>query len=138
MPQMSVYAIRLSFIYFIAGITAGLFMLVSKVLPLDFSFYVLLPVHIELMVFGWILNFVMGVAFWIFPRFYKKPVRGNTMMNFTGFYIFNIAVLLVIADELFIHIAFLLLAGNIIEVVGICLFFITLWSRVFRPSATHE
>lgn len=138
MPELSVQAIRLSFVYLVAGITVGMLMLINKAVPLGYPVYALLPVHIEIMVFGWLLNFILGVAFWIFPRFYKKPVRGNMRFNYAGFMLLNAGIILDILNMLFIHASFSFLAGRIFEGAGILLFFIALWSRVFRPSASHD
>ncbi len=37
-----------------------------------------LPVHVELLLVGWLVQLVMGVAYWIFPRFGMTPLaRGR-------------------------------------------------------------
>lgn len=52
-------------------------LLFNKGIPLDPRIWSLLPSHIESVLFGWTVQLVMGIAFWIPPRFSKPPVRGN-------------------------------------------------------------
>jgi len=34
-----------------------------------------LPIHIEVLIFGWIIQFTLGTAYWILPRFLQAPQR---------------------------------------------------------------
>lgn len=67
MPTASIWIIRLSLLWMLAGSVSGAFMHLSPGesigwLP-DFREF-----HIPAMIFGWMLSFTMGVAWWIFPR----------------------------------------------------------------------
>jgi heme/copper-type cytochrome/quinol oxidase subunit 1 len=50
----------------------------------------LLPVHIEFLLFGWIVQLVLGVASWIFPRFWRS--RGNQTPAWISFGLLNLGV----------------------------------------------
>ncbi len=66
MPNASIWIIRLSLLWMLAGAVSGACMHLStgevSWMP-DFR-----EVHIPAMIFGWMLSFTMGVAWWIFPR----------------------------------------------------------------------
>src|SRR5690625_6479306 len=68
MPEQSVWMIRLSMIYLLIAITIGGVLLIHKATPLHPGVWALLPVHFELAIWGWLVQFVMGTAFWMFPR----------------------------------------------------------------------
>lgn len=54
-----------------------------------------LPVHIELLLFGWVVQLTMGVAFWIMPRYWKKPRRGNTKGAYLALVLLNAGIWMV-------------------------------------------
>ena len=98
MPRLSQWYVKLSFGYLLAGFTVGALLLANKGRPLHPALWSLLPAHIEWLLLGWVAQLTLGVAFWILPRFWKEPRRGNT----TGAYV---ALLLPsqAAEELRIH-----------------------------------
>jgi hypothetical protein len=49
-----------------------------------------LPLHIEFLLFGWTVQLVMGVGFWIFPRFWQS--RGNEKAAWLAFGLLNAGV----------------------------------------------
>jgi len=46
-------------------------------------------------VFGWTVQLVMGVAYWILPRFRTGTERGNAMLPWTTYWLLNLGVPLV-------------------------------------------
>jgi heme/copper-type cytochrome/quinol oxidase subunit 1 len=53
----------------------------------------LLPAHIEFLLFGWTVQLIMGVGFWIFPRFLRS--RGDVRPAWLAFALLNLGVWLV-------------------------------------------
>ena len=78
MPRLSQWYVKLSFGYLLAGFTVGALLLANKGQPLHPALWSLLPAHIEWLLLGWVAQLTLGVAFWILPRFWKEPRRGNT------------------------------------------------------------
>jgi hypothetical protein len=76
-PLLSVWFIRLSLVYLALGFTFGGLLLLNKGLPISPLAWRLLPAHIEFVLFGWTVQLVMGMGFWILPRFAAPPVRGD-------------------------------------------------------------
>jgi len=68
--------IRSSLVYFVLGISFGALMLLQKAFPFDAGIWQGLPVHVELLLFGWMLQLVLGVAYWMFPRLLEGADRG--------------------------------------------------------------
>ena len=71
------WMIRCALLYLLIGFTIGAIMLISKAYPTYSQVWMLLPVHIEMLIFGFIIQFTMGTAYWILPRFLEGPPRGN-------------------------------------------------------------
>ncbi len=131
MPRLSVWFIRASLVYFLAGITLGALMLAEKGIAFDPAVMLALPIHIEFLLVGWLIQLAIGVAFWILPRFGTGAARGNERLVWASFVLVNLGILLA-ACQLWLPAA--LLAGRMAEVAGILLFILGSWRRV-KPMA---
>ena len=130
MPQLSQWAIRTSFIYLLLGFTIGALLLTHKGVPLHPALWSWLPVHIELLFMGWIVQFTMGVGFWILPRFWVKPRRPRVILAKIAFILLNLGIWLVIASTAFPAGGWLLLAGRSIEAGAVFFFALHAWARI--------
>jgi hypothetical protein len=77
MPWISIWMIRLSLIYLMITFLTGSILLLNKAFSFHPGLWALLPLHIEAAMLGWIMQFVLGTAYWMFPRFLQRPIRGN-------------------------------------------------------------
>lgn len=77
MPAISVWFIRGSLAYLGVGFTIGSVILFNKAVPVIPSAWNFLPMHIEFLLLGFVLQLTMGVAFWIFPRLQTLTDRGD-------------------------------------------------------------
>ncbi len=73
MPLRSQITLRLALGYMVAAATLGAWMLVGKTIPHTIAWTKWLPLHIAWMVGGGFLQFIMGTAFWILPKFANQP-----------------------------------------------------------------
>jgi cbb3-type cytochrome oxidase subunit 1 len=77
-------------LYLALGLTLGGLLLWNKGVPLGAPVGGLLPLHIEASLVGWVLQLVMGVAYWIFPRFGMTPAqRGREELAWLSFWLVN-------------------------------------------------
>lgn len=133
MPKLSRLLIKSALLYLLIGLSIGALILLQKgwlFLPMAWR---LLPIHIELVIFGWILQLVMGVAFWMLPRFGREPLRGNEKPVWATFFLINGGILLNCLAVL-IGISMLALAGRVLEIGAVLSFVIHAWPRV-KPFA---
>jgi hypothetical protein len=75
MPSISIWALRLACVYLAVGLTAGALLLAHKgvsFLPHAQGWFSL---HFHTMLFGWTIQFIMGVAYWILPTFGDRSTR---------------------------------------------------------------
>ena len=90
MPRLSVWFIRAALLYLIAGFTFGALMLANKGLSFSPLLWRLLPIHVEVLLMGWIAQLALGVAYWILPRF--RQARGNTQAAWAAFILLNTGI----------------------------------------------
>jgi hypothetical protein len=75
MPPLSVWALRASLVWFAAGISIGALLLIDKgsgAVGLSVGW---LHTHLHLLLFGWLVQTVFAVAYWMLPRFGRKRPR---------------------------------------------------------------
>ena len=131
MPRQTVWFIRASLIYLLVGLSMGALILAQKGRPYDASVWLLLPLHMEFLLAGWLLQLVLGMAFWIFPRFGVGAPRGRENAIWVSFVLLNLGILLV-AAQLWVPLA--LLVGRLAEAAGLLIYIAGSWGRV-KPLA---
>lgn len=130
MPRLSQWMIRSAFVYLIFGFTFGGLLLTHKGIPLHPSLWAWLPAHIEFLLLGWIVQLTMGVAFWILPRYWKKPRRPNETYAKAAFLLLNLGIWLVVAGTTFRLGRGAIITGRIVEFGGVALFGIQASKRI--------
>ena len=137
MPRLSSWMIKVSYLYLFIGATIGALLLVNKATGDIQWIWVTLPVHIECMIIGFIMNLVLGTAYWIFPRYFTKPNRGHPVPAWLGFGLVNLGLLIAVIFRFIPGMQFLVGTGRVAEVAGIILFVSSLWFRVYPPPHSN-
>lgn len=130
MPRLSQYIIRVALIYLLLGFTVGGLLLFHKGLPFEPLLWSWLPAHMEFLLVGWVLQLVMGVAFWTLPRFWVSPRRPNESYVWVAFILLNVGIWLVVIGTTFHAGNWFILAGRIAELVAVVFFAAHSWRRV--------
>ena len=129
MPRLSVWFIRASLIYLLAGFALGALMLAQDGVSYFPLIMAALPIHMEFLLVGWLVQLAMGVAFWIFPRFGLglPRSRGNERLIWISFVLVNLGIL---GAALGPWLSIALLPGRALEVSGVIIYVIGSWRRV--------
>tara|TARA_R110002124_G_scaffold89692_1_gene229314 strand:+ start:42837 stop:43250 length:414 start_codon:yes stop_codon:yes gene_type:complete len=130
MPSVSVWMIRLSLVYLLMGITLGVLLLINKAILISPELMLLLPVHIELLIFGWIIQFTLGTAYWILPRYLISKDRGSSALALLMPVFLNTGIWMVLVSNAGEQMNFLALYGRIAELLAVLFFVILHWNRV--------
>jgi hypothetical protein len=133
MPRLSVWTLRLALMYLLAGFTLGALILANKGLGFDAALWNLLPAHVDFLLLGWTVQLVIGVAFWILPRFSKAPRRGNENLAWTAVILLNAGIWIDCVGPLVLHISYLSLLGRGLLILAAAVFAVHAWPRV-KPS----
>jgi len=130
MPRLSVWFIRLSLVYLALGFTFGGLLLLNKGQPFSPLTWRLLPAHIEFVLFGWTVQLVLGMAFWILPRFATPPMRGNEKPAWAALVLVNTGIWLIALSVSVVADPWLTLVGRLAEAVGVMAFAVHAWPRI--------
>lgn len=129
MPRVSVWFVRAALLYLGAGFTLGALLLANKGSGFAPHLWRWLPVHFELLLIGWFVQLVMGVAYWIFPRFgMTKAARGRERLAWLALALLNggigLACVGLVSER-----PSLVVGGRLIEVLAAATMATNVWSR---------
>jgi len=130
MPRLSRWMIRAALVYLWVGVTIGGLLLANKGVPLHPALWAWLPVHVEFLLMGWVVQLVMGVAFWILPRYWRQPRRPRAWLAYLAFWLLNVGIGLAAIYGLGLGERPYLLAGRVSEVTSVLLFARHAWDRI--------
>ncbi len=122
MPPLTRWYIKLSLVYFVTALAAGVWQAADGPLWLT-------PVYIHLFVVGWITGMIFGVAYWMFPKYSKDRPRGSDWVAVATFCLLHVGLWLRVAGEA-------ANAGRLLVVAAVCQwlagtgFIATTWPRV--------
>lgn len=122
--------IRSALIYLVVGSFLGMLLLINKAWNLEADIWMLLPAHIELMLFGWVIQLTLGVAYWILPRYLQGPNRGSEKKAYMMVAFLNIGILLMIGAELGQWPQEIRVFSRTLEMASVILFINLHWNRV--------
>jgi cbb3-type cytochrome oxidase subunit 1 len=108
----------------------GALMLVHKAYPLHPALWQLLPMHIEITIFGWIIQFTLGTAYWMLPRFLQSPQRGKKFPAILMILLLNLGIIFVVINSLVQTTLSLSLTGRLFELAAVILFISLHWKRI--------
>ena len=125
MPRVTAWLVRASLLYLVGGFLLGALLLAAKGMQWGSWIWAFRGVHIEMLLVGWMIQLVMGVAIWIFPRFvlHRAP-RRSAVTAWLAFALLNSGIILAcVGGEL-------LLAGRLVEIGAALSCAVHLWGRV--------
>ena len=128
MPRVSIWMVRSALVALVLGFSVGAVMLVGKGIGAFGALSAGIPIHVELVVLGWMVQLAMGVALWILPRFGARgPARGAAW-SWVAWGLWNSGIAFVIAGTAGAPAARLI--GRLIELGAAVAFGAAIWSRV--------
>ncbi len=132
MPRLSAWSVRLAMLYLLLGFTFGALMLANKGIPFDAWLWRLLPAHMDILLFGFVIQLAIGFAFWILPR-YRGGSRGNENVVWVAVVLLNLGIWTITIAGSFNFSGLWMVTGRLLEGVAAILFVFQIWKRI-RPS----
>ena len=123
-----------------AGIGLGSVLQLRKALGLAAWPYAAITLHTHLLTVGFLLNMVMGVAHWMFPRLPGATAAGAARdpLAWANLATLNLGLVLRVPGELGYGEAWarrVLLVSAVLQALGAALFLLAIWKRVRFPQA---
>lgn len=129
MPVQSVWMLRLSLIWLMVSVMIGGLILLEKamyIMPMIWGF---LSVHYELAIWGWMVQFVIGTAYWMFPKYLSDSRRGPEWLAWSVLVVLNAGIMILTASIL-LQIPLLAQTGRGFILLSIFKFAALIWKRV--------
>ena len=129
--------LRFALVYFVISALIGGLLLAGKASNIHPNIWQLLPIHIEFMLFGWVIQFTLGTAYWILPRLVKGEPRGNQQLAFLIPICLNVGIFLVLISYLLPLHADIKYLGRLLEFIAVSIFIALHWKRVSKVVHIH-
>ena len=133
--------IKTSFIFLVAGLALGAYIVVAQ---FGFDAYpprLLITAHAHLLLVGFMLMMVMGVATWMFPRPARDDTRYRPELAEAVYWVMTVATGLRALGEVLVALVgalglrWLIALGGLGQLAGAALFVLNMWGRVRMPPA---
>ena len=99
MPILTRLFIKTALTYFVLALAVGLLLALRPLFPLPAWVSGLTPVYFHLFMVGWITELIIGVAYWMFPKFSRESPRGWDALAWTVYGLLNFGLLARIIAE---------------------------------------
>jgi heme/copper-type cytochrome/quinol oxidase subunit 1 len=128
--------------FLLVGVALGCWMLVRRELYGEWPSPFLVSAHAHVVFVGFMLNLILGVALWLFPRAAKGDVRYSPRVVAASYWLLNLATALRFAAEASRAwlaapvLPWLVVGGGLGQGLALALYFWTMWTRI-RPVGSH-
>ena len=133
--------IKTSFAFLLAGLLLGAYIITAQFVWDVYPPRLLTTAHAHLLLVGFMLMMVMGVATWMFPRPARDDTRYRPELAEAVYWVMTAATALRAAAEVMVAFAgalglrWLIAVGGLGQLAGALLFVLNMWWRVRMPPA---
>jgi hypothetical protein len=141
MPPLIRRYIKTSFVFLLAGLLLGGYIVVAQFVLDDYPPRLLITAHAHLLLVGFMLMMVMGVATWMFPRPARDDSRYRPELAAAVYWVMTVATALRATAEIGVALAgllglrWLIALGGLGQLAAAGLFVLNMWWRVRMPPA---
>jgi cbb3-type cytochrome oxidase subunit 1 len=127
-------------VFLVAGLLLGGYIVVAQFAANAYPPRLFITAHVHLLLVGFMLMIVMGVATWMFPRPARDDARYRPELAEAVYWITTVATAVRAAAELTAPLApstalrIMIAAGGLGQILGALLFIVNMWSRVRMPA----
>jgi cbb3-type cytochrome oxidase subunit 1 len=133
--------IKTSFVFLLAGLLVGAYIITAQFLLDHYPPRLLTTAHAHLLLVGFMLMMVMGVATWMFPRPARDDPRYRPELAEAVYWVMTAATALRALAEVTVALTgalglrWLIALGGLGQLAGAALFALNMWWRVRMPPA---
>ncbi len=140
MPPLVRRYIKTSFVFLVTGLLLGGYVSVGEFLLGSYPPRLFITAHVHLLLVGFMLMIVMGVATWMFPRPAKEDTRYRPELAEAVYWVTTAATVLRALAEIGTGLSgaaalrVLITLGGLGQLAGAALFVLNMWWRVRMPA----
>ena len=133
--------IKTSFVFLVLGLVLGAYLIVAQFGIGAYPPRLVVTAHVHLLLVGFMLMIVMGVATWMFPRPSREDTRYRPELAEAVYWVMTLSTALRAAAEMLLAstgrpaFGWLTAAGGLGQLAGAILFVANMWVRVRMPPA---
>jgi uncharacterized protein involved in response to NO len=142
MPPLIRRYIKTSFVFLLAGLLLGAYVIVSQFVYGAYPPRLFITAHVHLLLVGFMLMIVMGVATWMFPRPARDDARYRPELAEAVYWVMTLATAVRTVAEVAASFSpspawrVTIAAGGLGQLAGTLLFVLNMWTRVRMPAPT--
>lgn len=137
--------IKTAILFLAAGLAIGVWMLVRRELYGRYATPFETSAHTHALLVGFVMEMILGVALWLFPRPEKGNIRYQPRLAEAAYWLLTLGTALRVVGELArpsvdaLALRWTIVLCGVAQTLGLLLFFYTMWPRI-RPlgSAARE
>ena len=139
MPPLVRRYVKTSFVFLMAGLLLGGYITVEQFIVNAYPPRLFITAHVHLLLVGFMLMIVMGVATWMFPRPARDDTRYRPELAEAVYWVMTIATVVRAISELVASftptpaVRLLVALGGLGQIAGAVLFVANMWWRVRMP-----
>ncbi len=99
MPTLTRLYAKTSFVYLVAALLLALVFALAQATTLPALLAAAGPVYIHLFLVGWVTQLIMGIVFWMFPKWSRERPRGNERLAAAVYVLLNVGLILRVVGE---------------------------------------
>lgn len=99
MPAITRWYVRTSLLYLIGSLTLAALLAVAQVIAVPQVLQAAGPVYFHLFLVGWVTQLIMGIVYWMFPKYSKERPRGREGLAVATYVLLNTGLLLRVLGE---------------------------------------
>jgi cbb3-type cytochrome oxidase subunit 1 len=132
--------IKTSFVFLLAGLVVGGYLIVAEFVVGVSPARILVTAHVHLLLVGFVLMIVMGVATWMFPRPGREETRYRPWLAEVVYWMVTLATAVRAIAEILLALAptpllgITVAAGGLGQLAAAVLFVLNMWWRVRLPA----
>jgi heme/copper-type cytochrome/quinol oxidase subunit 1 len=133
--------VKTSFAFLLAGLALGGYILVGEFVLGVYPPRLFVTAHVHLLLVGFMLMLVMGVATWMFPRAAREDPRYRPGLAEAVYWVMTVSTVARALGEILAGLSalpalrLLVAAGGLGQLAGAALFVLNMWARVRMPPA---
>ncbi len=99
MPIVTRTFVKTALVYFVVALLTGMLVAARSVLDLPRLVAGLSPVYFHLFMVGWVTQLIIGIAYWMFPKYRRDLPRGYDSLAWATYALLNLGLLLRLVAE---------------------------------------
>jgi heme/copper-type cytochrome/quinol oxidase subunit 1 len=141
MPPLVRRYVKTSFVFLVLGLALGGWIIVGEFVLGTYPPRLYITAHAHLLLVGFMLMVVMGVATWMFPRPAREDTRYRPELAEAVYWVMTLSTAVRAAAELVAPVSsapavrLLIALGGLGQLAGAGLFVVNMWWRIRMPAA---